>query len=107
MIAYDDFAKVELRVGHVIEATSVPESTKLVKLTVDFAEDTHRTIFTGLLSWYDPDFFKDKNFIFVTNLEPKKMMGEESNGMLLAVHNEEKPRPVEAPEGSNPGERLS
>ncbi len=107
MIAYDDFAKVDLRVGRVQDATSVPESTKLVKLTVDFAEESPRTIFTGLLAWYEPEYFVDKHFIFVANLEPRKMMGEESNGMLLAVHHDDKPLPVEAPPDSQAGESLS
>jgi methionyl-tRNA synthetase len=106
VIAYDDFAKVDLRVGRVLESSSIPESTKLVKLAVDFNEESPRTIFTGLLAWYEPEYFVDKNFIFVANLEPRKMMGEESQGMLLAVNNEEKPLPVEAPVGSQPGTQL-
>lgn len=106
IIPFDDFAKVDLRIGKVIESTSVPESTKLVRLTVDFAEESNRTVFTGLLAWYEPEWFVDKLFVFVANLLPRKMMGEESQGMLLSVSGEEKPIPVEAPEGAKAGDSL-
>jgi methionyl-tRNA synthetase len=113
-IPFADFAKVDLRVGRVIEASLPEDSEKLIKLTVDFAEESPRTIFTGLKAYYEPQFFQDKNFIFVYNLEPRKMLGEESQGMLLAVHVEDdekptdsKPLPVEAPAGSNPGQKLT
>lgn len=112
-ISFDDFTKVDLRVGKVLEASIPENSEKLIKLLVDFGAE-QRTIFTGMQTWYEPEFFHNKSFIFVYNLEPKKMMGEESQGMLLAVHAEDdekpteaKPLPVEAPAGSNPGQKLT
>jgi len=86
MITIDDFAKVEIRVGKVTRAENVEKSEKLIRLTVDLGADEVRTIFTGVRPFgYDATDFADKQFLFVTNLEPKKMMGEVSQGMILAV----------------------
>jgi methionine--tRNA ligase beta chain len=73
-------------VGLVINAVNQEGSEKLIKLTVDFAEETPRIIFTAVRPYgYTPEYFLGKKWIFVTNLEPKKIMGEESQGMILAV----------------------
>lgn len=83
-ISIDEFAKVEMRVGLVTEAVAQPGSEKLNKLTVDFGTET-RTIFTGVRKWYAPEYFLNKKFVFVFNLESKKIMGEESQGMIMAI----------------------
>src|SRR3989304_7944471 len=88
-ITIDDFAKVAMRVGKVLKAENVEGSEKLIRLSVDFGDET-RTIFTGVRIYsFTPEDFADKQFLFVTNLEPKKMMGEESQGMILAVDGED------------------
>ena len=85
MITIDDFQKVEIKVGLVIEAINKEGSEKLIRLTVDFGSET-RTMFTGVRNFgYTPEYFLGKKFLFVTNLEPRKMMDEESQGMILAV----------------------
>jgi methionine--tRNA ligase beta chain len=90
MITIDDFAKIEIRVGLVKEAVNKDGSDKLIRLTVDFGTET-RIIFTGVRSYgYTPEDFSGKKFLFVTNLEYKKIMDEESQGMILAV-GEDKP----------------
>lgn len=90
MITIDDFAKVEIRVGKVTRAENMEKSEKLIRLTVDFGADEIRTIFTGVRPFgYEPEDFADKQFLFVTNLEPKRMMNEDSQGMILAVDGEE------------------
>lgn len=92
MITIDDFAKIEVRTGLVIESSNQEGSEKLIKLKVDFGESDVRTIFTGVrLFGYDADYFLHKKWLFVTNLEPKKIMGEESQGMILAVEGDGKP----------------
>lgn len=92
MINIDDFSKVEIRVGLVTLAEEVDKSDKLIRLSVDFGSEEVRTIFTGVRTFgYAPADFADKQFLFVTNLEPRKMMGEESQGMILAVDGEDKP----------------
>lgn len=96
MIKIDEFAKVEMRVGLVVEAENVEESEKLIRLKVSLG-DEDRIIFTGVRGYgYTSDDFRDKKFLFVTNLEYRKMMGEESQGMILAVDSEDKPLFVSA-----------
>lgn len=85
MINIDQFKEIEMRVGLVTEATNVEGSEKLIRLTVDLG-DEKRIIFTGVrLYGYMAEWFVNKKFLFVTNLEYRKMMGEESQGMILAV----------------------
>ena len=91
MITIDDFAKVELKVGTVLEAEEVEASDKLIKLTVDLGEEQPRTVLTGMKTWHQPDHFKGRQLVFVTNLEPRSMMGVESQGMVVASDPEEGP----------------
>ena len=82
-ILFEDFLKVELKTGLVIDAESIPKSKKLLKLTVDCGEQ--RTIVAGIAEAYSPEEMKGKKVIIVANLKPAKLMGVESNGMLLAT----------------------
>jgi len=96
-ITIDDFSKVEIRVGKVVEALNKEGSEKLIRLAVDIGEETPRIIFTAVRPFgYLPEDFADKKFLFVTNLEPKKIMDEESRGMILAVDGDDKPVFVDA-----------
>lgn len=107
IIPFTDFEKVDLRVGKILEASLPEGSEKLIKLSVDFSEEFPKTVFTGLKSWYNPEYFEGKLFVFVYNLEPRKMMGEESQGMLLAVDSLDGPKPLVASEGAIPGEKIN
>lgn len=93
MISFDEFVKVELHVGTVLEAEEVPGSEKLIKTIVDFGNLGQRQILSGIKEWYKPTQIVGKQFVYVTNLEPRVMMGLESNGMLLAADSE-KPIPL-------------
>ncbi len=84
MINIEDFAKVEIRVGTVIEAEEVEGSEKLIKQTVDFGEEK-KQILSGIKKWYKPDQLIGKQFVYVFNLEPRMMMGIESQGMIMAA----------------------
>jgi len=88
-VNYDDFSKIDLRVGKVETAEVVEKSEKLIKIQADFGELGKRVIFAGIRKWYQPDDLKEKLLIFVFNLEPKKIMGEESRGMVLAAEDED------------------
>lgn len=91
-ITIDDFAKVDDRVGLVTHATNAVGSEKLIRLEVDFGELGKRVIFTGVRPFgYTPEDFAGKQFLFVVNLAPRKMMNEESQGMILAVDGNDKP----------------
>ena len=83
-IAIDDFMKVELRTARVLEAENVPKSKKLVKMTVDVGTET-RTIVAGIAESYTPDQLVGRTIAIVFNLKPAKLMGIESNGMVLAA----------------------
>ena len=105
IIPFDDFAKLDLRVGEVLKVEEVEKSEKLLRLTVDFGEEETRNILSGIKQWYTPEDLVNKQFIFVFNLEPRKMMGEESQGMLLAAEGE-KPLPLMASEKTKPGSTI-
>jgi methionyl-tRNA synthetase len=69
----------------VLSAEEIEGSEKLIKFTLDFGEESPRTILSGIKAWYDPATLVGKKILFVVNLAPRKMMGIESQGMLMAV----------------------
>ena len=83
-IAIDDFMKVELRVAKILEAEAVPKSKKLIKMKVDVGAE-QRTIVAGIAEAYQPDQLVGRTIVIVANLKPAKLMGIESNGMVLAA----------------------
>ena len=95
MITYDDFKKVEIRAGKILSAEKIPDTDKLLKLSVDFNEKDEtgnakpRQIISGIAAYY-PDAaavatLVGRTCMFVTNLEPRMIKGYESNGMLFAI----------------------
>ena len=87
-ITYDDFAKLELRVGKVVTAQAVPKKDRLLHLTVDLGEAKPRTIIAGIAEAYKPEALVGKQVIVVANLAPRKMAGLMSEGMILAAGDE-------------------
>jgi methionyl-tRNA synthetase len=100
MISYDEFAKVEIKAGKILSAEKIPDTDKLLKLIVDFAEQKEvideagnkavvpspRQIVSGISMYFpDPQLLVGKICMFVTNLEPRTIKGHESNGMLFAL----------------------
>ena len=83
-ITYDDFKKLDLRVGKIKEAESVPGSSNLIKMKVDIGTE-ERQIVAGIAQCYKPEELIGKEIIVVANLEPKVIRGLESKGMLLAA----------------------
>jgi methionine--tRNA ligase beta chain len=91
MISFKDFKKIEIKIGEIITVEKIPETDRLLKLKVDFNEDDLRTIVSGISEYYpDEQILVGKKVAFVTNLEPRKIRGVESNGMILAVSDEDK-----------------
>ena len=85
-IPFEDFQKLDLRVGKVISAEAVAGSVNLLRLKVNLGNDHGvRNILSGIARWYKPKELKGKKFIFVTNLEAKKIMGMMSQGMILCA----------------------
>ncbi len=87
-IKYTDFAKVEFRVGEIKEAVEVEGSEKLLRFQVDFGEENLRTVFSGIKQWYSPTDLIGKKTVFVTNIIPRKIMGEESQAMIFGAEDE-------------------
>ena len=85
LIKFDDFAKVDMRIGTVLLAEDIEGSEKLIKMEVDFGDLGKRQILAGIKSWYGPEDLVGKQLPFVINIEPRKMMGLESQGMILAA----------------------
>lgn len=104
-IQYDDFTKLDIRIGTVINCEEKEGSEKLLRLTVDFGELGTRNILSGIKQWYKPSDLKDKQFAFVFNLAPRKMMGEESQGMILAAESK-KPQPLKPKAKVHPGSPI-
>ena len=83
-ISYDDFAKLELRIGEIIACEEVPKSKKLLKETIRIGNET-RTVLSGIKHWYKPEDMVGKKVMVVCNLAPRKIAGIESQGMVLAA----------------------
>jgi len=83
-IAFDDFAKVELRVAKVMECEPIKKAKKLLKLKVDDGTSELRQVVSGIAPWYKPEDLIGKSVVIVANLKPAKLCGEISNGMILA-----------------------
>lgn len=89
-ISYDDFQKIEMKVGKILTSEKVPETNKLLRLTVDFGEEKPRQIISGIAKYFlDPMQLVGKNCLFVTNLESRIIHGIESQGMILALSTED------------------
>ncbi len=84
MITFDDFNKLDIRIGTILEAEKVEGADKLLKLLVDIGEEK-RTLVAGIAETYQPEEIIGKQIPILTNLEPKTLRGIESQGMILAV----------------------
>ncbi len=96
-IAFDDFAKVDLRVARVIQAENHPSADRLLKLQLDDGSGKPRQICAGIKGHYTPEQLVGKLIIIVANLAPRKIRGEESRGMLLAAS--DMPKDAAQPDG--------
>lgn len=84
MITFDEFKKVEMKVGQIVSASPVEGSDKLLQLEVDFGEDKIRTVVSGIAGHIELESFVGSKKVFVTNLEPRSILGIESQAMILA-----------------------
>jgi methionine--tRNA ligase beta chain len=90
MVSFEDFQKIDLRVAKIVEAEKVKGSEKLLKLVIDVGKEK-RQIVAGIGKFYKPEDLIGKEIAVLLNLEPKKLMGIESQGMLLAADVEGEP----------------
>jgi len=106
LITYDDFMKIQLRTAEIIEAEKVPKSEKLLKLKIRL-DNEERQVITGIAKSYEPENLIGKKVVIVANLQPAKLMGLESKGMILAVETDNGSLEVlNVPESVNNGTRV-
>lgn len=85
MVTFDEWKKMDIRIGKVLTALRVPETDKLIQLTVDIGEAQPRQIISGIAEYAAADALVGRRFPFILNLEPRIIRGLESQGMILAV----------------------
>lgn len=83
-ISFEEFMKLDLRVGEVVEAQQIAGSRNLIRMVVDFGVEKRQSV-AGLLRWYEPEELVGRKFAFILNLERKKFMGVESQCMIFAA----------------------
>lgn len=105
MITFEEFQKLDLRVAKIIKAEKIENSEKLLKLEVDIGDET-RQIIAGIGRVYNSEDLIDKEIIIVANLEHKKLMGLESQGMLLAADSDSGPVLLRPEKDVLPGTKI-
>ncbi len=86
-ISFQEFQKMDIRVGQIIEANQIPSSQNLIRMIVDFGTEKRQAV-AGLLQWYKPEDLVGKKYAFILNLQRRKFMGVESQCMILAAEDD-------------------
>ncbi len=86
--SYEDFQKLDFRIGKIIEASPVPDSKKLIRVMVDFGTEKRQAV-AGILKWYKPEDLIGKKCVFLLNLQKRLLAGLESQCMILAAEDEQ------------------
>ena len=105
IVSFTEFDKLDLRVGRVTACERKEGSEKLLRLTVDFGDEGIRNILSGIAPYYHAEDLVGRSFVFVINLEPKALMDEQSEGMILAADGS-KPLPLQPIEEAEPGTQI-
>lgn len=87
-LSFADFLKLDMRIGKIVEAEQIPGSRNLIKMIIDFGFEKRQSV-AGLLQYYKPEELVDKKYAFVLNLQRRKLMGVESQCMILAAQDDE------------------
>ncbi|TRO48258.1 methionine--tRNA ligase subunit beta [Candidatus Bathyarchaeota archaeon] len=87
-ITFEEFKKLDLRIGKITEANQIPGSRNLMRLIVDFGTEKRQAV-AGLLQWYQPEDLVEKKCLFILNLQKRTVMGVESQCMILAAEDDE------------------
>ncbi len=104
-VSFDDFKRIELKIGKIVAAEKVEKADKLLKLEVDFG-DEKRQIISGIAKDYLTEDLINKSFVFIVNLEFRQIMGLESQGMILAADNDDHAVLLEPNREVNPGTSI-
>lgn len=107
MVTYEDWKKIEVRIGQIISAEKIEKADKLLKLEVDFKDDK-KIIVSGIAHKYNPEDLIGKQMPFITNLEPREIFGIVSQGMILAAHDKDGGPVLMHPDSEiEPGSKVS
>ncbi len=106
LVSIDTFAQVDLRVGQILVAERVANADRLLRLEVDLAEPEPRQLLAGIAEWYAPESLIGQKIIVVANLQPRRLRGLESRGMLLAADADGRPVLATVPPETPNGARL-
>jgi len=106
-VSLSDVEKLDIRIGKVVNAERIPGSRKLVKIEVDLGEPETRTLVAAVAGFYEPGELVGMNIVVLANLKPKKFMGVESRGMLLAADVDGRPVLLTVAEDVPPGTRVT
>ena len=87
IVSFEDFEKLDIRVGHILNCEKVKKANKLLKFTIDDGSGVERTIVSGIAKFYEPEELIGKDVLFIANLAPRKLKGIESQGMILSAEN--------------------
>ncbi len=107
IITYEDFSKLDIRIGKITEAERIEGSDKLLLLSVDLGEGKDRRLVAGIGRSYDPADLEGRQVVVLANLEPREIMGYESQGMILASGGSEGPVILSVTGDVEPGSRVS
>jgi len=89
MITSDDFSKMDFRIGKVVKADNIEGAETLIRLKIDFGTLGEKIILSGIKKWYKPEDLEGNLYVFIFNLEPRRLMGEQSQGMIIAAESED------------------
>ena len=106
MINFDDFKKLDLRIAKILKAEKIEGSNKLLKFQIDIG-DEEKQLVAGLAGHYNPEDLVGREIVVVVNLEPKKLMGVESQGMLLAASRDDDIVLLQPDREIEPGSKIS
>ena len=90
MVSFEDFKKIEIKIGTIIKVEKIAGSDKLLKLRIDLGKEK-RQVVAGLAAFYEPDYLVGRQVPLIVNLESKVFLGQESQGMILAADNNGQP----------------
>ena len=105
MSLFNDFQKLDIRIGKVTAAERVPETDKLLRLEIDFGSE-QRQVITGMAEFFDPEYFIGKEIPVLCNVEPRTIKGIESQGMILAADSEGAPTLLHPEKEIPPGTKI-
>ncbi len=105
-VSIEEFSKIDIRIGLVKEASAIPGSSKLVKLVIDLGDLGVRQVIAGIGLWYKPQDLVGKQVAVVVNMQPRKMLGLVSEGMILAADTASGPVLLTVEKSVEPGSRV-